>query len=481
MWWNLVVTRPEVREGPEMEKSMLWKDHLLSWQFAICMFFCLFFCPSLCKSAQICRIQACHKNHDLYDIMTIYHVYHACFVELVELRVRENSLWIMCFRYGSSALRGWSPWRINLRNDLATYELATRCFVAKNKDLWEKWSICKQSTLFFLAKGRTWQKSRKQWQRTLLYFLDTVMQKIETEVSDWQTNGSSVCRCYGQSWGSSEMLRTTLRGGSRHLQPKYAYCQCNFRRIWEGMIFDVEVCKKYQMVVYIWSYDVIYFILRVYFVCMYWHADIMSSSPKMSSSVLVAPEGGHFSGGIAPIVGAVSHRGSYQGRVSTATADREVETSTWRSQKHVETEWKRDQSFRKTPGRKVRSEKQIQKHSRMMSEVVRFSTLAPEVVRLARSACAVSSRRFKIAKGIFTEREPLMCVVFQNVPEILHILCRIKYTIELWDVFKWFYRQDISGQVHSAFTPCHLQVLHGKLHLLEAASKACVTWSNWYE
>ena len=66
----------------------------------------------------------------------------------------------------------------------------------------------------------------------------------------------------------------------------------------------------------------------------------MSSSPKMSSSVPVAPEGGHFSGGIAPIVGAVSHRGSYQGRVSTATADREVETSTdrWRSQKHVETE-----------------------------------------------------------------------------------------------------------------------------------------------
>lgn len=208
---------------------------------------------SLCKSAQICRIQTCHKNLDLiYDIMTIY---HTCFVEFVELRFRENSLWIMCFRYGSCALRGWSPWHINLRNDLATYELATRCFVAKNKDLWEKWNICKQSTLFFfLAKGRTWQKSRKQWQRTLLYFLDTVMQKIETEVSDWQTNGSSVCRCYGQSWGSSEMLRTTPRGGSRHLQPKYAYCQCNFRRSWEGMIFDVEVCKNYQMVVYIWCY-----------------------------------------------------------------------------------------------------------------------------------------------------------------------------------------------------------------------------------
>ena len=29
------MTRPEVREGPEMEKSMLWKDHPLGGQFAI--------------------------------------------------------------------------------------------------------------------------------------------------------------------------------------------------------------------------------------------------------------------------------------------------------------------------------------------------------------------------------------------------------------------------------------------------------------
>lgn len=247
MWWNLVVTRPEVREGPEMEKSMLWKDHLLSWQFAICNVKSMQKCPNLQDSNLsqkswsniwynddlsylFCRVGWTALQREL----TLNHVF-----QIRELRFA----WLVPLAHQLAKRFG----HLRACNEVLCCE--------KQRSLREmKHLQTKHPLLFFLAKGRTWQKSRKQWQRTLLYFLDTVMQKIETEVSDWQTNGSSVCRCYGQSWGSSEMLRTTPRGGSRHLQPKYAYCQCNFRRIWEGMIFDVEVCKNYQMVVYIWCY-----------------------------------------------------------------------------------------------------------------------------------------------------------------------------------------------------------------------------------
>ena len=181
------------------------------------------------------------KSWCLYDTITIY---HTCFVESVELRFRENSLWIMCFRYGSSALRGWSPWRINLRNDLVTYELATRYFaVKKPRALREMKHLQAKHPLFWQREGHG-----KKAGSSGKGLPDTVMQIIETKLSDWQTNGSCVCRCYGQSWGSLEMLRTTPRGGSRHWQAKYAYCQCNcmiageFEKVWYLMSMYVKNC-----------------------------------------------------------------------------------------------------------------------------------------------------------------------------------------------------------------------------------------------
>ena len=74
-----MVFRPEVREGARDGEVHAMAGP--SPQLAICNLQCFFAFSfaQVTKSMQkcpICRIQTCHKNHDLYDIMTIY---HTCF------------------------------------------------------------------------------------------------------------------------------------------------------------------------------------------------------------------------------------------------------------------------------------------------------------------------------------------------------------------------------------------------------------------